>query len=67
MMQTFHEVTIGGVLIAPFVLYAGIALVIYLAIRPVLALLAFDRIFANPPVAQLSVYVVILAILIVFL
>jgi hypothetical protein len=67
MMQTFPELTIGGVLVAPFVLYAAVALVLFLALRPVLALLGFDRLFANPPVAQLSVYILILAVLIVFL
>lgn len=67
MMQTFPEIVVGGVLIAPFVLYATLALVIFLLLRPVLGLVAFDRIFANPPVAQLSLYVLILATLIVFL
>lgn len=67
MMQTFPELVIGGVLVAPFVLYAGVALVVFLVLRPVLALIGFDRVFANPPVAQLSVYVLILAVLIVFL
>ncbi len=66
MMQTFPELTIGDVLIAPFVTYAIAALLIYLMLRPVLQLVAFDRLFANPPVAQLSLYVVILASLIVF-
>ncbi|MDX7953865.1 DUF1656 domain-containing protein [Lichenihabitans sp. Uapishka_5] len=67
MMQTFPELTLGGVLVAPFVLYAGLALVVFLLLRPFLALLVFDRLFANPPVVQLSLYVLILAALIVFL
>ena len=67
MMQRFPELTVGGVLVAPFVLYAAVALVIFLLIRPLLTLVAFDRVFANPPVAQLSLYVLILAVLIVFL
>lgn len=67
MMQTFPELTIGDVLVAPFVLYAVAAMLIYLVLRPVLRLVAFDRLFANPPLAQLSLYVVILAALIVFL
>ena len=66
MMQTFPELTVGDVLIAPFVSYSVAALLIYLLLRPVLRLVAFDRLFANPPVAQLSLYVVILASLIVF-
>ena len=67
MMQRFPELTVGGVLVAPFVLYAAVALVLFLLIRPLLTLVAFDRVFANPPVAQLSLYVLILAVLIVFL
>ena len=67
MMQTFPELVIGGVLVAPFVLYAALALVVFLLLRPLLRLVAFDRYFANPPVAQLSLYVLILAALIVFL
>ena len=67
MMQRFPELTVGGVLVAPFVLYAAVALVLFLLIRPLLTLVAFDRVFANSPVAQLSLYVLILAVLIVFL
>lgn len=66
-MQSFPEITLGGVLIAPFLLYAAVALVIFLLLRPILALISFDRLFANPPVAHLSLYVLILAVLIVFL
>lgn len=67
MMQTFPDIVIGGVLVAPFVLYAAVALIVVLLFRPLLALVAFDRLFANPPVVQLSLYVLILAALIVFL
>jgi hypothetical protein len=34
-------------------------------LRPVLHLVAFDRAFSNPPVAELSLYVLILTLLIV--
>jgi hypothetical protein len=65
MMQSFPELTIGGVLIAPFVMYAGTAIAIFAVLRPVLHLIAFDRAFSNPPVAELSLYVLILTLLIV--
>jgi hypothetical protein len=65
MMHGFPELTIGGVLVAPFVIYAGAAIAIFAALRPVLYLIAFDRAFSNPPVAELSLYVLILALLIV--
>ena len=47
MMQSFPELTLGGVLVAPFVLYAGLALVIFLVLRPFLFLVGFDRLFVN--------------------
>jgi hypothetical protein len=65
MMHSFPELTIGGVLVAPFVIYAGTAIVIFAVLRPVLHLIAFDRAFSNPPVAELSLYVLILSLLIV--
>jgi len=65
MMHSFPELTIGGVLVAPFVIYAGAAIAIFAVLRPFLRLIAFDRAFSNPPLAQLSFYVVILALLIV--
>jgi hypothetical protein len=65
MMHSFSELTIGGVLVAPFVIYAGAAIAIFAVLRPVLHLIAFDRAFSNPPVAELSFYVLILTLLIV--
>ena len=65
MMHSFPELTIGGVLIAPFVIYAGAAIAIFAVLRPFLHLVGFDRAFSSPPIAELSLYVVILALLIV--
>ena len=65
MMHSFPELTIGGVLVAPFVIYAAAATAIFALLRPFLHLVAFDRAFRNPPVAELSLYVLILALLIV--
>jgi hypothetical protein len=65
MMHTFPEFTIGGVLIAPFVLYAAASIAIFAALRPFLHLVRFDRAFSSPPVAELSLYVLILGLLIV--
>lgn len=64
MMHSFRELTIGGVFIAPFVIYAGAAVAIVAALRPLLHLVAFDRAFISPPIAELSLFVVILALLI---
>jgi hypothetical protein len=65
MMHSFSELTIGGLLVAPFVMYAGVAIAIFAVLRPVLHLIAFDRAFSNPPIAELSLYVLILALLVV--
>lgn len=61
----FHELTIGGVLVSPFIVYAALALAILLVVRPFLRLMRFERIFANPPLAEAGIYVCILALLIV--
>jgi hypothetical protein len=65
MMHSFPELTIGGVLVAPFVTYAGTAIATFAVLRPLLHLVGFDRAFSNPPAAELSLYVLILALLIV--
>ena len=64
MMHSFPELTISGVLVAPFVIYAGAAIAIFAVLRPFLRLIAFNRAFSNPPVAEVSLYVLILALLI---
>ena len=64
MMHAFPELVLDGVLIAPFVLYAGTALAICAGLRPLLYLLSFERAFSNPPVAELSLYVLVLALVI---
>ena len=65
MMHGFPELTIGGVLVAPFVIYLGAAIAIFAALRPFLHLVGFNRAFSSPAVAELSLYVLILALLIV--
>jgi Protein of unknown function (DUF1656) len=65
MMHSFPELTIGGVLVAPFVIYAGAAIAIFAVLRPLLHLVGFDHAFSNPAVAELSLYVVILTLVIV--
>jgi len=65
MIHGFPELIIGGVLIAPFVTYALVALVIFLLLRRVLLRVNFESFFSNTPVALLSVYVTVLATLIV--
>ena len=54
-------------LVAPFVTYAVAAFVLFLMLRPVLQLLRFDRVVSNPPLVTVSIYVLVLAILVVML
>jgi hypothetical protein len=65
MIHDFPDLIVGGVLVAPFVIHATVALVIFLLVRPALRLVRFESIFSNPPVALLCVYVTILTLVIV--
>lgn len=62
-MQTYRELVIGGVLVAPIVSYAAIALLIFLLLRPLLHLVGFSKLFSNPPIAELSLYISIFGLL----
>ena len=62
-MHSFSELIVGDVLVAPFIVYALTALAIFLALRPVLHLCGFDKLFTNPGLAELSLYVTILGLL----
>jgi Protein of unknown function (DUF1656) len=65
MIHGFPELVIGGVLIAPFVSYALVALAVFFLLRPALSLVNVEAAFSNPPLALLCIYITILAILIV--
>jgi len=67
MTHPFSDVVIGGVFLAPFIAYAAAALVIILALRPILRVLRIREIFSQPSIAALSLYVVILGLLTVSL
>jgi Protein of unknown function (DUF1656) len=67
MMHTFHELVIGGVLVAPFISYAVAALFVILIIRPILHLIGFSRMFSHPSIAELSLYVTVLGLLVLIL
>ena len=63
MMHTYRELVIGGVLVAPTVSYVAATLVLIALLRPILHLIGFSRLFSNPPVAELSLYVAIFGLL----
>ena len=57
MAHTFAELAVGGVLFAPFVTYLVAALVLIVVLRPLL------HVFSHASVAELSLYVTILSLL----
>jgi hypothetical protein len=64
MARTFAELVVGGVLMAPFVTYLAVALVVMLVLRPLLHVVGFAKIFSHTAIAELSLYVTILGLLI---
>jgi hypothetical protein len=62
-MHSFSELIVGDVVVAPFIVYALTAFAIFLALRPILHLCRFDKLFSNPGLAELSLYVTILGLL----
>ena len=61
-----RDIDLGGILVAPFVRYLFLALVILIAVRFVVGRLGLRAMFANPPLAEAALYVCILASLIAF-
>jgi hypothetical protein len=66
MTRTYRELVIGGVLVAPIISYAATALLIFLLLRPLLHRVGFARLFSNPSLAELSVYVSMFGLLALF-
>ena len=66
MTSAFRELVIGGVLLAPFIAYAVASLIIVLLIRPILHFSGFAKMFSHQSIAELSLYVALLGVLIVF-
>jgi hypothetical protein len=64
MAQTFAELVIGGVLFAPFVTYLAVALIMILALRPVLHAVGFAKMFSHAAIAEMSLFVTVLGLLI---
>ena len=66
MAHTFAELVIGGVLFAPFVTYLVAALVLIVVLRPLLRVVGFAKMFSHASVAELSLYITILGLLMQF-
>jgi Protein of unknown function (DUF1656) len=63
MTQTYRELVIDGVLVAPLVAPAVATIAILLVLRPVLHIIGFSRLFSSPPIAELSLFVAIFGLL----
>ena len=64
MAHTFAELVVGGVLLPPFVTYLVAALVLIVVLRPLLHVVGFAKMFSHASVAELSLYVTILSLLV---
>jgi hypothetical protein len=63
MTQTYRELVIGGVLVAPIVSYAVATIFILGVLRPALRIIGFSRLFSNPAIAELGLYITIFGVL----
>lgn len=63
MTQTFHELVLGGVLIAPILRYAAITLALIVLLRPILNHVGFSNFFSHPSIAELCLYITIFGVL----
>ena len=63
MAHTFAELAVGGVLFAPFVTYLAATLVLIVVLRPLLHVVGFAKMFSHVSVAELSLYVTVLSLL----
>jgi len=63
MAHTFPELVIEGVLLAPFVTYLVMALVVIIVLRPLLHVAGFAKMFSDASVAELSLYITTLGLL----
>jgi Protein of unknown function (DUF1656) len=63
MSHAFPELVIGGILLAPFATYLAMALAVIIVLRPLLHVVGFAKTFSHAPVAELSLYVTVLGLL----
>ena len=65
-MNAPRDIDLGGILVAAFVRYLVLALVILIAVRFVVGRLGLRSMFANPPLAEAALFVCILVSLMAF-
>lgn len=64
MTQTFNDLVIADVELAPIVTYAGLALLLLLLLRVVFGVTGWSRVMHLPPLTAVSLYIVLVAILV---
>jgi uncharacterized protein DUF1656 len=64
MAHTFPELVIGGVLLTPFVTYLVMTLMVIVVLRPLLHVVGFAKMFSHASVAELSLGVAVLCLLV---
>lgn len=62
-----HDWDLGGIYLAPLAVDLGLAMLVLLAIRPILTRLRFGDRVANAPLAEAGLYICIVAVLVVIL
>lgn len=62
-----HDLTIGGILVSPFIAQALVAFALLVSLRVVFRRIRFGRFVANPPLAEAGIYVCLLALVVVIL
>ncbi|MET4482158.1 DUF1656 domain-containing protein [Bradyrhizobium sp. F1.13.3] len=67
MAQTFSELVVGGVLLAPFVTFLVMTLIVIIVLRPLLHVVGFAKMFSHASIAELSLGVIILSLLMLLL
>jgi hypothetical protein len=65
-MRPQMDIDLGGVFVDPFVRYLFLALVILIVVRFAVGWMGLRRIFANPPLVEVAIYVCILFSLVAF-
>ena len=60
----YRDLDIGGVLLSPFVAYAGIAFAIMVVLRTIFTRFPLARYVANPPLAEAGLFVCLLALVV---
>lgn len=63
MTPRFYDLVVDGVMVAPILRYAGLAVMVALVLRPALGKIGFGRWFLVPSLAEFSLFVTVFGLL----